>query len=116
MANKAVVRNEAPMQLSEHTYPPGTKYIWDVKLTAQGLHITQRGGRDMPVTMYLLCIVLRVIMIPWKVIIHDCALKGTTRKLAEVYLDGSVKHKAEAGVKASITNDQVASKKNRQQK
>jgi hypothetical protein len=69
----------------------------------------------MQVTMYLLCIVLRV-MIPWEVIIQDCALKGTTRKLGEVYLDGSVKHKAEAGVKASITNDQVASKRNRQQK
>jgi len=36
--DKAVVRNEASMQLSEHTYPPGTRHIWDVKLTAQGLH------------------------------------------------------------------------------
>jgi len=38
----------------------------------------------MQMAMYLLCIILRVIMIPWEVIIHDCALKGTTRKLGEV--------------------------------
>jgi len=70
----------------------------------------------MPVTIYLLCIVLRVIMIPWEVIIHDCALKGITRRLGEVYLNGLVKHKAEARVKSRITNDQAASKRNRQQK
>ena len=38
MADEAVVRKKASMQLPEHTYPPGTKHIWDVKLTAQGLH------------------------------------------------------------------------------
>jgi hypothetical protein len=38
VVDKAVVRNEASVQLSVYTYPPGTKHIWDVKLTAQGLH------------------------------------------------------------------------------
>ena len=35
-------------------------------------------------TMYLLCIFLRVITIPWEATIHDSALKGTTQNLGEV--------------------------------